>query len=141
MSKRSERRKNLELVAETTKSSKKPKKIVNEKLADASKKVPRDANGHYLPGFSGNPEGSVEGTRSYTKRLEEALLAVEGAKSKGKGSKRRAASLFKRFIERAFKDDKVLIAAMKKFVPDKEKAEVEMLEPIRLVIEHVRKKD
>ena len=82
----------------------------------------------------GNPggPGRPEGCKSYITLLEEALKDVESVKGK---------QLFKRFIERAFITDKVLIAAMKKFVPDREKTEIESTEPIQLIIEHVNKKD
>lgn len=140
MSKNSERRKRLDYIPKKKKTA---DSVVIEELTKPSSDIPRDAKGRILPGYSGNPDKiNMTGPKNYFKRLEDALAAIEAAKyKKSKGSKRRALTLFDRFIERAFKDDKVLVAAMKKFVPDKEKSEVEILEPIRLVIEHVRKKD
>ena len=77
-------------------------------------------------GKSGNPAGRPKGTKNYLTLLEEALKDVEDTK----GNK-----LFKRFIERAFINDKVLIAAMKKFTPDMQHTEISGLEPLKFEVE------
>jgi len=86
----------------------------------------------FKKGESGNPKGKIKGTKNYLTRLDEALSEIETLKGK---------NLFFRFIERAFASDKVLVAAMKKFVPDREKTEIESTEPIKLIIEHVGNKN
>lgn len=108
------------------------KKLKNREITRENHVIERDEKGHFIKGKSANPDGKPEGTKSYITLLEEALKDVESVKGK---------QLFKRFIERAFITDKVLIAAMKKFVPDREHTEIESAEPIQLIIEHVNKKD
>jgi len=83
----------------------------------------------FKPGQSGNPDGRPKGTKNYLTLLEEALKDVEDKN----GNK-----LFKRFIERAFTNDKVLVAAMKKFVSDKQHTELETTEPIEIVIHRAK---
>ena len=70
-----------------------------------------DETGKFKEGNPGKPKGAI----SYSKRLDEALNKIETTGNK---------DLFEKFINRAFVDDKVLIAAMKKFVPDMEKSEI-----------------
>ena len=69
----------------------------------------------FKPGQSGNPDGRPKGSKNDLTLLKEALKDVEKTKDN---------KLFKRFIERAFINDKVLIAAMKKFVSDKQHTEL-----------------
>ena len=83
----------------------------------------------FKPGQSGNPDGRPKGSKNYLTLLEKALKDVEDVK----GNK-----LFKRFIERAFINDKVLVAAMKKFVSDKQHTELETTEPIEIVIHRAK---
>lgn len=73
----------------------------------------------FKPGQSGNPKGRPKGSQSYITQLEKAIKTVEKEKNK---------SLWKRLVERAFVNDKVLIALVKKFIPDKTHTEIEGLE-------------
>ena len=89
----------------------------NNKNGDNTPEKHKKAKNDWYPGMeSPNPAGKPKGAISYSKKLDEALNQIETLKGK---------NLFKRFIERAFITDKVLIAAMKKFVPDKQHTEVE----------------
>jgi len=90
------------------------KKKQDKPLNNGEKKVLRDEGGKFLPGSVPNPAGRPPGTKNYLTRLEEALERYRKDHDK---------DLFDRFIERAFRSDKVLIAALKKFVPDMEKTE------------------
>ena len=68
----------------------------------------------FKKGESGNMKGRPKGSRNrLTKELEEALREIE----EGQGT-----TLFKHFAKRAFKNDRVLIAFVKKFIPDKAQA-------------------
>ena len=101
----------------------------NEKPDNTGEKQVRDEGGKFIKGISPNPDGRPKGTKNYLTLLEEALKDVEDVK----GNK-----LFKRFIERAFINDKVLVAAMKKFVSDKQHTELETTEPIEIVIHRAK---
>ena len=47
-----------------------------------------------------------------------------------KSEKKRDKTLFEHFIERAFESDKVLIALMKKIIPDQKNSEIDYLEEL-----------
>jgi len=85
----------------------------------------RDKNGRFIAGNEANLNGRPVGSKNYLTLLEEALNKYETEKDK---------DLFYRFIERAFINDKVLIAAMKKFVSDKASTEITTPEPVEIVI-------
>lgn len=85
----------------------------------------RDEKGRFKEGNPGKPKGAI----SYSKKLDEALEEIETEEGK---------SLFKRFIKRAFINDKVLVAAMKKFVSDKSHTELETNEPVEIVIHRAK---
>lgn len=100
------------------KKAKKAKKKTSKSLSDITAekqikkrgrpkgcKAPRSA---WKPGQSGNPQGRPKGTKERDYMLE-AKLAVEKAEKK---------SIYQYAFERAFKDDRVLIAMLKKLVPD-----------------------
>lgn len=73
------------------------------------------------PGGPGRPKGSA-----YMDELKQAIKEVEKEKKK---------SLFKRVIERAYISDSVMIAVLKKFVPDKVKQELEGLSEMSIKVE------
>lgn len=64
----------------------------------------------FKKGVSGNPGGRPKGTVSLTTELIHAVELVE---------KEKKISVFKHFVLRALENDQVLIALIKKFVPDK----------------------
>ena len=78
----------------------------------------------YKPGTTGRPKGSL----NYTTLLNKALNDYETETGR---------DLFKRFVERAYTNDRVLIALMKKFIPDKTPDNKEPQEPIEFVIHHI----
>lgn len=94
------------------------KKKQDKSLVNVKKTIDKDKyhneKGKFKEGNPGGP-GYPKGTKNYLTRLEEALE---------KYRKDYDRDLFDRFVERAFRSDKVLIAALKKFVPDMEKTEI-----------------
>ena len=69
--------------------------------------INRNADGTFGKGTIGNPNGRPE-----VSAAERLLKALNNA-TKIKGQ-----SLFDRFVEQAYNDPKILVALMKKFVPD-----------------------
>lgn len=65
----------------------------------------------FVKGQSGNPSGLPKGKKHHYsyKRFEEAIKQVEKDKQK---------EFFVHVIERAYKSDKVLVAVLKKLIPD-----------------------
>ena len=70
----------------------------------------------YKPGVSGNPAGRPKGTRNYATLLEEALNEYETETGR---------NILRRYIERAFTNDRILISVIKKLIPDKQQLELE----------------
>lgn len=85
----------------------------------------------FKPGESPNPKGRPKGS-SYMAELNKAIKEVEAEKKK---------SFFKRVVERAYISDSVLIAILKKFIPDKLRQEFEGLEGLEITIKHDNGKD
>lgn len=73
------------------------------------------------PGGPGRPKGS-----GYMSELKQAIKEVGVEKKK---------PFFKRVVERAYTSDSVMIAVLRKFVPDKLKQEFEGLEGIKFEVE------
>jgi hypothetical protein len=71
----------------------------------------------YKPGISGNPAGRPKGSPNYTTVLEQAIKDYEAETGK---------NLLKRYIERAFTSDRVLVSIIKKLIPDKQQLELEV---------------
>lgn len=68
----------------------------------------------FKPGQSGNPKG-----RPKSSAMKELNEAIEEAR------KKHDLSILQQFVERAYKNDAVLIAVVRKLIADKTKAEVE----------------
>ena len=94
--------------------------------------VIRDKKGRFAEGISGNLKGKPPGSLNYTTLLDKALKEYETETGK---------DLFKRYVERAYVNDRVLISLMKKFIPDKTHTEGEQPEPVEIIIHHVRNKE
>jgi len=82
------------------------------KLKPKEQKSKPAIKGRYKPGESGNPKGRPKGSKNRYS-IAELWHAIERVESK-KGVKR----LLDHFIGRAYKNDQVLIAVMKKLLPD-----------------------
>ena len=81
----------------------------------------------WQPGQSGNPKGRKRGVYA---DLTEAIKTVEG---------KRKTTLMAHFVKRAFQDNTVLIALMKKMLPDRKSLEGEGMEAFKdlaLALEH-----
>lgn len=78
-------------------------------------KIGRSVKGQFLPGFCPNPKGGPKLGEAKLDRLMEAVGRVESKHN---------LSILDHFVERAFKKDIVLIALMKKLVPDLKSVEV-----------------
>jgi len=94
-------------------------------------KSDRDEKGRFIEG-NDSKGGRPVGTKNYLTQLEEAIEKYETEKGK---------KLFDRLIQRAFISDNVLMNVIKKFIPDKQHIQTEEIEPIKLIVEHVRNKD
>lgn len=70
----------------------------------------------WKPGESGNPSGKKEGTLNHETRLE--TISDDIQASINRIEKKRNESLLDHFVERAFNNDGVLVAVMKKIMPD-----------------------
>jgi hypothetical protein len=81
------------------------------------KKIVRSVKGRFVPGVCPNPEGRPKGATSVSMdTLRKAIQNVE---------KRKHKDIYEHFVEQAFKDKYVLVALMKKLIPDLKAISVE----------------
>ena len=99
----------------------------NEFDKTSDKQIKR-GNPNWQKGKSANPKGRPLGT-GYITLLEDAIKEVEKEKKK---------SFFRRVIERAYISDSVLVAVLKKFVPDRQFTQIEEVENPELVMAKAR---
>ena len=94
-------------------------------------KQDRNEKGQFIEGASANPDGRPKGSRNKFSmaRLEEAMEAEE--KLAGVESQ---PSVFQQFVRMAYINPGVMIALMRKFVPDKQQTEVTGVEGITFTI-------
>ena len=72
--------------------------------------VKKVGNPNWSKGVSGNPEGRPRSGNAELEKLRAAVAKVEGKNGKKK--------LYEHFIDRCYENDSVLIAFLKKMVPD-----------------------
>ena len=84
----------------------------------------RNEKGQFIKGFSGNPNGRPG--LIHVKELQEAIERAEKKKDK---------EFLDRVIERAYVNDMVLLAVLKKFIPDKTHTEITGIEPLKFEVE------
>jgi len=72
------------------------------------------ANPEWVKGKSGNPAGRPKGSYAIHTQLEKAIEGV------GKDKK---IDIYKHFVERAYDNDTVLVALLRKLVPDRQYSE------------------
>ena len=81
----------------------------------------RNGKGQFAKGYSGNPAGGAKSP--WRDELEEAIITVQ---------KRKRKKLMVHAVEQAFVDNKVLVAILKKFLPDLKSGELNVSGEISL---------
>lgn len=81
----------------------------------------------------GRPKGSTN--KFSMAKLEEAIEAEEELAKKENGI-----GIFQQFIRMAYIEPSVMIALMKKFIPDKSHTELSGTEPIEITVKHIENK-
>jgi hypothetical protein len=92
--------------------------------------VKRNNKGQWVKGQSGNPNGRAP--KPEVEELRKAIKAVEEQKDK---------KLLEHFVERAYRNDAVLVALIKKFIPDKAQQDISFENPPKFTVEIVNNKD
>jgi hypothetical protein len=88
---------------------------VSKKKATCEQVVGRTAKGQFAKGVSGNPSGGA--LSQWRSELEDAINTVQ---------KRKRKKLMVHAVEQSYKDNKVLIAILKKILPDLKIEEVDL---------------
>jgi hypothetical protein len=87
---------------------------IRKKKKVSVRKVQRDKKGRFVKGYPGKPKGARSAFSLEV--LQEAIRKVEKEEKK---------SLFEHFVRQAFKDNNILIAVMRKFIPDRKQTDLE----------------
>jgi len=90
-----------------------------ETIKKTNRKV---GNPNWRKGISGNPKG-----RPTNAEIDLLRQAIE------KGAKKYGKTIFEHAVERAFQSDTVLVALLKKFIPDRQFTEGEAVKVINLI--------
>ena len=101
--------------------------LVNPKSTDKERKYQDKPGGQFIAGNPGRPEGSKN--KFSIAMLEKAIEDEEEYIKQYKG-----VSVFRQFVKMAYSENAVMIALMRKFIPDKEKIEHSGIEPIQITI-------
>jgi len=106
---------------------------MGENQLNNGEKLDRDEKGRFTEGTVANPDGRPKGSKNKFSiaKLEEAIEAEEVLAKKEGGI-----SVFQQFIRMAYSEPSVMIALMKKFVPDKSSQEISGIEEINFNIKH-----
>ncbi|MHC4535464.1 MAG: DUF5681 domain-containing protein [Planctomycetota bacterium] len=104
-------------------------------MKNKKRQVMKDAKGRFMKGYSANPAGRPKGT-SFMDEYVQALRETEKNKRK---------SLLRHFIEKAYEDNRVLIAAVDKILPSLKAIDMQVEETMSdqqaaLIREQIRKK-
>ena len=103
-------------------------------LNTSEKRYTDNKTGKFINGNPGRPKGSTN--RISLKKLEEAM-EIEEAEAEKQGG----VNILRHFVRMAYVNPNILIALMKKFIPDKTHTEIETPEPIKAIFEIVNAKD
>lgn len=103
---------------------------MDENQLKTGEKQVRNEKGQFVEGVSANPEGRPTGSKNKFSmaKLEKAMEDVEKELNK---------DIFKRFVEMSFYNPGLMIALMRKFVPDKSSQEISGIDAINFNINHV----
>jgi len=105
--------------------------MADEPLKNEEKtEIEKDEKGKFAEGNKGGP-GRPKGS-AYMEEFKEAIKAVEKRKDK---------KLFERIIERAFTSDSVMVAVLKKFIPDTMRQEIKSLDNIEIIVRRADDKE
>ena len=103
-------------------------------LNTSEKRYTDNKTGKFINGNPGRPKGSTN--KISLKKLEEAM-EIEEAEAEKQGG----VNILRHFVRKAYVNPNILIALMKKFIPDKTHTEIETPEPIKAIFEIVNAKD
>ena len=106
----------------------------NKPLITDDKRYNDEDTGKFVEDNPGRPKGAKN--KFSLAKLEEAIEEEEKT-AINEGD----VGLFRKFVRMAYMNPNVMIAIMKKFVPDKQHIQTEEIEPIKLIIEHVGNKN
>ena len=100
-------------------------------LNNGDKKADRDNTGKFVKGKEGGPGRPEGSTNKFSiAKLEEAIAAEEEY-----AAIENAPGIFQMFVRMAYMNPNVMIALMKKFVPDMQHTEISGIEPLKFEVE------
>ena len=97
-------------------------------LNTSEKRYTDNKTGKFINGNPGRPKGSTN--KISLKKLEEAM-EIEEAEAEKQGG----VNVLRHFVRMAYINPNILIALIKKFIPDRTHTEIETPEPIKFEVE------